>query len=115
MSEKIIITDEAKLLSSLGLGMRAGAVIAGVPLICTAMKGGGQKKPITVFEASDSSENTHKRISDRCSFYGVKHIRLECDGMALASAIGKSAPVAAVAVTDANLCRLAEKYIRSAP
>ena len=114
MNEKIIVTDEAKLLSSLGLGMRAGSVIAGVPLICTAMKNGGQKTPRIVFEASDSSENTHKRISDRCSFYGVRHIRLESDGMALALAVGKSAPVAAVAVTDVNLCRLAEKYIRNA-
>ena len=115
MSKKIIITDEAKLLSSLGLTMRAGAVIVGVPLICTAMKSTGQKTPKIVFEASDSSENTHKRISDRCSFYGVMHIRLESDGMALVLAVGKSAPVAAVAVTDANLCRLAEKYIRVEP
>lgn len=114
MSENIVITDEAKLLSSLGLCARAGAVVIGVPLICTAMKKGGAKAPKTVFEASDSSDNTHKRISDRCAFYGVKQIRLGCDGMALAAALGKSSPVAAVAVTDENLCRLAEKYIRFA-
>ena len=114
MSEKTVITDEAKLLSSLGLALRAGAAVVGVPLICTAMKKGGAKAPIMVFEASDSSENTHKRISDRCAFYGVKQIRLECGGMVLAAALGKSSPVAAVAVTDANICRLAEKYIRNA-
>ena len=115
MSEKIVITDEAKLLSSLGLCVGAGAAIIGVPLICAAMKKGGAKAPKMVFEASDSSDNTHKRISDRCAFYGVKQIRLGCDGMALAAAVGKSSSVAALAVTDENLCRLAEKYIRFAP
>jgi ribosomal protein L7Ae-like RNA K-turn-binding protein len=114
MSENVIITDEERLLGALGMATRARAVIAGVPLICTAMKNGGKSTPIIVFEASDSSENTHKRISDRCEFYGVKRIRLGCNGEKLASAIGKSAPVAAVAVTDENMCRLAEKYIRFA-
>ena len=114
MSEKIVITDEARLLSSLGLAARAGAVIIGVPLICAAMKKGTDKAPKTVFEASDSSDNTHKRLCDRCAFYGVKRVRLGCDGMALAAALGKTSTVAAVAVTDENLCRLAEKYIRFA-
>ena len=113
--EKIVITDEARLLSAIGMGKRAGALTVGVPMICDAMKNGGAKAPRIVFEASDCSENTHKRISDRCGFYGVKRIRLECDGMALAAALGKSSPVAAVAVTDENICRLAEKYIRYTP
>ncbi len=111
--EKIVVTDEAKLLSALGMGKRAGALTVGVPMICEAMKSGNaSKRPRIVFEASDSSENTHKRICDRCVFYGVKRVRLGCDGMALAAALGKSSPVAAVAVTDENICRLAEKYIR---
>ena len=84
MNEKIIITDEEKLLSALGLCIRARAAIVGVPLICTAMKGGAQNKVLLVLEASDSSENTHKRISDRCAFYGVRIVRLGRDSMALA-------------------------------
>ena len=112
MSENFVITDEEKLLRAIGLGMRAGAVVFGVPMICEAMK--KKKAPKLVLEASDSSDNTHKRISDRCAFYKVKHVRLGADGMTLAAAIGKSSAVAAVAVTDANLCRLAEQYIRSA-
>ena len=112
MSETTVIIDEVKLLSSLGICMRAGAVIAGVPLICTALKKGGAVAPKLVIEASDTSDNTHKRISDRCAYYGVRRVRLESDGTALAAAIGKSSSVAAVAVTDESLCRLAEKYIR---
>ena len=36
----------------------------------------------------------------------MRLIELECDGASLSDAIGKSGRVAAVAVTDENLCRL---------
>ena len=56
--------------------------------------------------AEDNSENTAKRLRDRCTFYGVPMMLLECDGEALAHALGKSGKLAAVAVSDENLCRL---------
>ena len=59
--------DERKVLSLLGLCVRAGKVIFGVPMICEAMRKGGAAKPCAVFEASDTSDNTHKRISDKCA------------------------------------------------
>lgn len=104
---------EQKLLSALGFAARSGGLIFGTPQICEALarqkrKG---KYPLIVFEAADTSENTHKRISDRCAYYKVRHIKMSCDGATLASSLGKSAVLAAVALTDENLCRLAEKYI----
>ncbi len=102
------------LLSALGFSARAGAIIFGVPLICEALSSKKKVKgkyPLLVVEASDSSENTHKRISDRCSFYGVKHVRIEATSEELSSALGKNAPIAAVALTDENLCRLAQKQL----
>ena len=114
MSDRFVITDEARLLSSLGLATKAGASVIGVPLICEALKRKGEKAVKLVFEASDSSDNTHKRITDRCAYYNVRHIRLGVDAASLAAAVGKSSPVAAIAVTDENICRLAEKYIRFA-
>lgn len=112
-----VVTDmasgEGRLLFVLGLSVKAGAVIFGVPQICEAL--GKNKKngkyPLLVIEAADTSSNTHKRISDKCSYYNVKHVRITTDTVALAHALGKSAALAAVAITDENLCRLAEKHI----
>ena len=101
------------LLTVLGLSARARAIIFGVPQICEALS--KQKKngkyPLLVIEAADTSENTHKRISDKCRYYNVKHVRIDASTEALAHALGKSANLAAVALIDENLCRLAEKHI----
>ena len=95
--------NEQALLSRLGLCVRAGKVIFGVPQICEAMRG-GKNPPIAVFEAADTSDNTHKRITDKCQFYHVTQIRLSCDGATLAAALGKSGALGAVAVTDRRMC-----------
>lgn len=103
--------NDKKFLSALGLCVRAGKVIFGVPMICDAMRKGGKNSPAVVFEASDTSENTHKRISDKCEYYKVKHIKLSIGGEELAAALGKTAFLAAVAVTDENMGLMAEKHI----
>ena len=95
------MSDVSKLLNSLGLCARAGGVIFGVPMVCEALRKGGSKTPIIVLESSDTSENTHKRITDKCNFYKTRHVRIDCTGDELASALGKSA----------NLSRLVEKYL----
>lgn len=104
------MSDEKKMLSALGLCVRAGRVIFGVPMICEAMRGGA-KAPALVLSAADVSENTLKKITDKCNFYGVKHIRLGCGGETLAAALGKTSFLAAVAITDSNMSMMVEKYI----
>ena len=104
--------NEKKLLGSLGLCARAGKLIFGVPMICDAMRRGGVGTPRIVLEASDTSENTHKRLSDKCAFYGTRHVRLSADGDTLARTVGKSSAIAAVAIADAEFCNLAEQYLR---
>lgn len=113
MSETVRQTDEKKLLSALGFGARSGGLIFGVPMICEALRAPKKKGkyPLIVFEACDTSENTHKRISDRCGYYGVKLVRLKTDGVTLGEALGKRTMLAAVALTNENLSVLAEKYI----
>ena len=59
-----------RILSSLGLCSKAGKLIFGVPMIIEAMQKG--KKIYLVLEAGDTSDNTHKKITDKCSFYGVE-------------------------------------------
>ncbi len=106
-----ISANEKKMLASLGLCVRAGKVVFGVPMICEAMRRGGAGAPVTVFEASDTSENTKKRISDKCKYYGVRHVTLRVDGAALAAALGKSTSLAAVALTDRRMSDMVEQYL----
>ena len=112
-ADKLLVNEEG-LLFALGLSAKARALVYGVPQICEALAKNKKsaKYPLLVIEASDTSDNTHKRISDRCRYYNVKHIRITADTATLAHALGKSALLAAVAITDENLCRLAEKHIK---
>ncbi len=97
--------DTTHALRLLGLAARARALVIGVPLICTALSRAAKgKAPLVVLCASDCSENTKKRITDRTAFYGVEMISLPLTCAQLAHAIGKKeALVAAVGVTDHNL------------
>lgn len=91
-------------LFALGLCAKAGKLVCGVPMVCEALK--KQKAVVAVFSAADNSPNSAKRLSDRCTFYGVPLYTLSVDGDTLSSAVGKSGRIAALAVTDQNLCGL---------
>ena len=104
MSPARSLTPEDKLLSTLGLCARARKLVMGTPMVCEAMR--DKKTPvIAVLEASDTSANTHKKLSDKCRFYGVPLYRLTADTARLAHAVGKTGAVAAVGVTDENFCK----------
>ena len=112
MSElRVKSENEKKLLGALGLCARARKLIFGVPMICDAMRNCGKNTPLMIFEASDTSENTHKKIADKSAYYKVRTVRLNCDGATLASALGKTSSLGAVAITDEQMCRMAEKYV----
>ena len=98
---------EEKALGLLGLATRAGRVIAGVPLICTALqKGKRDKTPVLVLLAADASQNTQKRVTDRTAHYGVPLIPLSIDCATLALRVGKrDGAVAAVGITEPELAR----------
>ena len=98
---------EQQALRYLGLAARAGRVIAGVALICTALqKGATGKKPLVVLSAADASDKSQKRICDRTAYYSVPHLALTVNAATLANAVGKrDGAVAAVAVTEPQLAR----------
>lgn len=98
-----------KTLRALGLCAKARRLICGTPMICDALR--SNKKPLLVVSASDNAENTAKKLTDKCTYYGVRLVTVEADGDTLAAAVGKKSRVAAVAVTDENLCRLVEKTL----
>ena len=69
------------------------------------------KKIYYVFRAKGCSQNTHKRIEDRCKYYGVSLIDLELDTVLLGSRLGKQGELAAVALTDASFAQGIEKLL----
>ena len=91
---------------SIGLCVRAGAVVRGTELVCDALKAGSAK---LVISAGDNSPNTAKRLHDRCAYYGVRLMVLPATGAELAAAVGRGGVTAAVAVTDASMVRMIEK------
>ena len=104
-NSKTMMSDQNRaLLFSLGLCAKAGKLIYGVPMVCEALK--KQKSVVAVFSAADNSPNSAKRLSDRCAFYGAPLYTLDIDGDTLSGAVGKSGRLAALAITDQNLCRL---------
>ena len=103
--------NETKLLRALGICVKANKIIFGVPMVCEALRKGGKNSPVMIIEAADTSEGTHKKIADKSAYYKVRTVRLNCDGATLASALGKTSSLAAVAITDSEMCKMIEKYI----
>lgn len=101
---------ESKCLSTLGLCARAGKLAVGTPQICEVLRG-HPGRIVLVLEAGDTSENTHKRLTDRCAFYRTEYVRLPVTAEALGRAVGKTHPVAAVGVTDPQLVRALRPHL----
>lgn len=88
---------ESKLYGMLGLARRAGKVVCGTDAVIDKVR---TKKAYLVIVSSDVSESTIKRITDKCSFYGIQKI-LYGTSEENGKAIGKT-DVATIAVTDKN-------------
>lgn len=95
--------DPKKLLGALGLAARAGKIVFGTQNVCDALKEG---RVLLVIEASDNSENTRKRLSDRCAYYGVRRLTAPVTAVDLGYAIGRRTDVSSAAVTDPNFAVL---------
>ena len=104
-------SGKEKLLSTVGLCARARKLISGTPMVCEALRKGGQTPVLSVLEASDTSQNTHEKLIAKCTYYRVPLYRISADTSELAHAIGKSGLVAAVGLTDANLLAALSRYL----
>ena len=107
--------DEKGILQMVGLCRRAGKTVIGTDMVCEHLRAQSKKRgdrnnknagetEILVLEGADTSENTHKKISDKCVYYNVKHVQLNSSCEALGKAVGKRA-TAVVAIADASFCR----------
>jgi ribosomal protein L7Ae-like RNA K-turn-binding protein len=92
--------DQSKAMSLLGLANRARKVISGEELVLKEIKNGRAK---LVLLSNDASQNTSKRIQDKCLYYKVPVILIE-NREQLGTAIGKEARVV-VALNDAGFAK----------
>ena len=100
-----------KFLFMLGLCRRAGEIIIGTDLVTKSLP---SKKVQLVIYTSDASQNTEKRITDKCKFYGVECIKAECTSDIISSAIGKSGSVCVLGITGESFSKELKKLIRGA-
>lgn len=91
-------------LMALGLAKKAGKLICGAPMVCEAVA--SKKKPELAVLSTGASENTKKKLRDKCAYYGVRLYELDAAPEDISRAIGGRASTAAVAVSDAGLAGL---------
>ncbi len=96
-----------KLLGFLGIARKAGRLVCGTELVTQAVR---NKKCCAVLCAADISPNTEKRLTDSCSFHRVPLRKTDIPMEAFSRALGKSSPVAAVAVTEDGFGRAVLSY-----
>ena len=90
-----------KILTYLGLASAKRSVVLGTDLVLKEIR--KQQINLCVLLASDASDRTKKQITDKCSFYNVPLISVECDMETLGKRVGKISPVAVAAICDKGL------------
>lgn len=97
-----------KVLSMLGIAAKSGKIVSGEFSTESAVKSGHAYLVIVSEEASD---NTTKHFRDMTDYYRVPMYRYS-DKVSLGRCIGKEFR-ASLAVTDENLARAVEKYLKT--
>ena len=100
--------NNEKILTYLGLAAAKRSVVTGSDLVLKEVRKG--KKGCCVLLSPDASDRTKKQISDKCTYYNIPLIHMECDMYELGKRIGKQSPAACAAVTDSGLAAQIIKY-----
>ncbi len=98
--------NKSKLLSTLGLALRAQQLISGEEFSCELIR---KQRAFLVLLASDAGKNTTKKILDKAAYYGVKVYR-ELTTAEISQAIGKQNRKV-VAITGKDFAQLLESAI----
>ena len=97
-----------KILTYVGLAAAKRSTVLGTDLVLKEIR--KQKGTVCVVIASDASERTKKQINDKCTYYNIPLIHLDCDMETLGKRVGKISPTACAAVCDRGL---AEQIVKS--
>ena len=93
-----------KYLGVIGLAKRAGKLASGTESVLDAIRAG---KSALVLIAADASEDTRKRICDKCAFYGGRYVVLSASKTELAAVLGRN-DTAAASFLDASFVKAFE-------
>ena len=91
---------EARFKGMLGFAMRAGKVIFGTELVCTAMGSRSKDRARLVLVSHTASDATKKKLFQKASFYGVEAFEINIDSDELGRLLGKLYAPATVAIID---------------
>ena len=86
----------------LGLAMRAGKVIVGTEQVCLAL---GKARVRLVVMSVGASDNTKKKLTTKCEYYGVDCITTDIDIGELGRLLGKTTTPACVGISDEGFAR----------
>lgn len=89
--------ENNRFLGMLGFAMRAGKVIIGTDLVCRNLS---SKRVKLVLVSEGASENTQKKILNKCGFYKVPAFVASISPGELGELLGKLYAPGAVAITD---------------
>ena len=98
------MSEQDKLMQTLGLAQKAGKLASGDTAVRLAAKAG---KAELLLLAGDASENSCKAITDLAAYRQLKIVKC-LDKQRLGLALGK-APRTAVAVLDKGFCEMIKK------
>jgi ribosomal protein L7Ae-like RNA K-turn-binding protein len=95
-----------KMLSYLGLAMRAGKLVTGDEGVMSAIR---SREAKLVILAIDASSNAQKKYRDKCSSYNVQLLE-RCSRDELGASIGKAERVV-IAIIDSGFAKMIEKCV----
>ena len=94
------MTENKAWLNLLGLVLRAGKLVTGEELVVKAIQ---KQKVNLVILSEDASENTRKKVLDKCSFYNTPCI-VKGDRETIGRAIGKAERVV-IGISDQGFAK----------
>ena len=94
----------------LGMARKAGRLVMGTDIVMKAMA--HKNPPVFLVLASEgASDNTKKRISDRCLYYNVKRYTVPQTPDELSHLLGKTGAVCCIGVTDEAFAKGLTRYL----
>ena len=97
--------NEKRLFGMLGFAMRAGKLVLGTDLVCTAMAKRGKDKLQLVLILNEASPATKKKLTTKAEFYGIKHLTLEVPSARIGELLGKTYSPVCIGVSDEGFSR----------
>ena len=91
-------------LLALGLCKKAGKLTVGTPLVCRAIA--SKNPPALAIVSAEASDNTNKRLYDKCKFYSIPIYELSAGTDEISAALGGEAHVAVCAIGERGLAQL---------